>query len=160
MSSSSDVFPERSSGEVFMESRIASVKACSPGPPRSTTRPCTRSANRSPTSEYRAGNHRFAELKPHVEDLVRRQTRLLNGYLAEAEKVVRSDEGIDDETGLKLLRVSRGGPKMPRFMKLRKEQGVQEIVRRIESNYMRDKAMWEADEDLYYVIEEKQNSVV
>ncbi len=104
-------------------------------------------------------SHRFGELKPLVENLVRKQTRLLNSYLADVEKVLRSGEQIDHETGLKLLRISRGGPKLPRFMKLRKEPGIQEIIRSVESEYLRDKNMWEADQELYYVIEEKQNTV-
>ena len=103
--------------------------------------------------------HRFGELKPMVESLVHKQTRLLNGYLAEVEKVLRSDEPVDEETGLKLLRISRGGPKLPRFMKLRKEPGIQDIIHSVESNFLRDKNMWEADKELYFVIEEKQNSV-
>ncbi len=103
--------------------------------------------------------HRFGELKPMVENLVHKQTRLLNTYLAEAEKVIRSGEEVDRETGLKLLRVSRGGAKLPRFMKLRKEAGIQDIIRRVESDYLRDKNMWEADEELFYVIQEKENTV-
>ncbi len=103
--------------------------------------------------------HRFGELKPLVETLVHKQTRLLNTYLADAEKVIRSGEEVDHDTGLKLLRVSRGGAKLPRFMKLRKEPGVQDIIRRVESEYLRDKNMWEADEDLFYVIQEKENTV-
>jgi preprotein translocase subunit SecA len=103
---------------------------------------------------------RYGELKPAVEKLVRLQTRLLNEYLAEAERVLRNDGEIDDQLAVKLLQVSRGGPKMARLLKLKKDHpSVQEVISRTEAAYMRDKAMWEADQDLYYVIEEKQNSV-
>ena len=103
---------------------------------------------------------RYGELKGPVQSLVRLQTRLLNEHLAEAERVLRSDGEIGDELAVRLLQVSRGGPKMPRFMKLKKEfPRVQEIITKTEEAYMRDKAMWEADQDLYYVIEEKQNTV-
>jgi preprotein translocase subunit SecA len=104
--------------------------------------------------------HRFGELKPFVEGLVRKQTRLLNSYLDEIEAAFGSGGGkIDDDTALKLLRVSRGGPKLGRFMKLCKTAGAIDAIRRAESSYMMEKALWEVDADLFYVIEEKQHSV-
>ncbi|HEX9639710.1 MAG TPA: preprotein translocase subunit SecA, partial [Candidatus Krumholzibacteria bacterium] len=104
--------------------------------------------------------HRFAELKPNVEKLVRMQTRLLNDYLVDCERHLRdSGGGLDDEHALMMLRASRGGPKMSRFLKLTKQSGIQDRIRKTEYGYMQDKAMWEADKELYYVVEEKQNSV-
>jgi len=108
--------------------------------------------------------HQFAELNPRVSNLVRQQMKMVNNWLSDAERVLRpalkgEDVDIDDETALKLLRVSRGGPKNPRFRKLAQIPGVLETVQKTEEAFMRDKAMWEADADLLYVVEEKNNHV-
>ena len=108
--------------------------------------------------------HQFMELNPRVDKLVRQQMKIVNDWLGEAEKVMRpahdgTDVNIDPDTALKLLRVSRGAPKNPRFRKLAQIPGVLETVQRTEEAYMRDKAMWEADADLLYVVEEKHHQV-
>ena len=108
---------------------------------------------------------KFKELKPRVERVVRQQNRLVNQWVAEVEKALRgaSEDGdpvdVDDETALKLLRISRGAPKNKRFRRLLQLPGVMDVIRRTEEAYMRDKAMWEADADLFYVVEEKFHSV-
>jgi len=108
--------------------------------------------------------HQFPELNPLVTKVVRQQLKMVNNWLADAERVLRpalqgEDVDIDDETALKLLRVSRGAPKNPRYRKLAQIPGVLETVQRTEEAFMRDKAMWEADEDLLYVVEEKNHHV-
>jgi preprotein translocase subunit SecA len=108
--------------------------------------------------------HKFEELKPRVEQVVRLQERMSNQWIADLEKAIKgSDESqeihLDQETALKLLRVSRGAPKNKRYLKLTQVPGVLESVHKTEEAFMRDKAMWEADEDLFYVVEEKHNSV-
>ncbi|MCB1182955.1 preprotein translocase subunit SecA [bacterium] len=108
--------------------------------------------------------HQFTELNPRVNNLVRQQMKMVNDWLSDAERALRpalqgDDVAIDDETALKLLRISRGGPKNPRFRKLAQIPGVLERVQKTHEAYMRDKAMWEADADLLYVVEEKNNQV-
>ncbi|MBK6898168.1 MAG: preprotein translocase subunit SecA [bacterium] len=109
--------------------------------------------------------HRFEELQPRVEKLFRRQNRLINDWLGEAERILRdvNEDGdpvaVDQDTGVLLLRISRGAPKNKRFRRLAQLPGVLDAVKRTEENYMRDKAMWEADEPLYYVVEEKHHGV-
>jgi preprotein translocase subunit SecA len=106
---------------------------------------------------------RFEELKPRVERLVRAQAKTVNQWLAEVERVLHPDGDddvrIDDATALKLLRVSRGAPKNRRFQRLAQIPGVLETIQHTEAVFLRDKAMWEADEDLLYVVEEKNHSV-
>ncbi len=107
--------------------------------------------------------HRFPELKPRVERLVRQQSKIVNQWVADCERALKgAEEGdvvLDDETKLKLLRISRGAPKNRRYQRLKLIPGVAEAVQRTEEAFIRDKAMWEADEDLLYVVEEKHNSV-
>mgnify|MGYP002628832508 CR=1 FL=1 len=108
--------------------------------------------------------HRFEELQPRVERIVRQQTRLVNDWLADVERALRNVEesgdspDIDDETAVALLRISHGAPKSTRFRKLVQLPGVLEKISKTEEAFMRDKAMWEADEPLYYVVEERHNS--
>ncbi len=109
--------------------------------------------------------HQFTELNPRVQKVVRHQLRIVNEWIADVERTLRpalqqgEDVQLDDELRLKLLRISRGAPKNPRFAKLRQIPGVQEAIQRTEEAFMRDKAMWEADADLLYVVEEKHHSV-
>jgi preprotein translocase subunit SecA len=107
--------------------------------------------------------HRFPELKPRVEGLVRQQMKIVNQWVADCERVLKGAEDgdvtLDDETKLKLLRISRGAPKNKRYQRMKLIPGVAEAVQRTEEAFIRDKAMWEADEDLLYVVEEKHNSV-
>ncbi len=109
--------------------------------------------------------HQFVELQPRVEKVVRQQMRMVNDWIAEAERTLRpairdgENVDIDAETALKLLRISRGAPKNPRFRKICQVPGVLETIQRTEERFMRDKAMWEADADLLYVVEEKNNHV-
>ncbi|MBM4131519.1 preprotein translocase subunit SecA, partial [bacterium] len=108
--------------------------------------------------------HQFTELNPRVQNVVRGQMKILNEWLTDAERALRAasqgdDVTIDEATALKLLRISRGAPKNPRFRKLAQIPGVLETIQRTEESYMRDKAMWEADADLLYVVEEKNHHV-
>ena len=108
--------------------------------------------------------HQFETLKPRVDRLVRQQNRLVNEWLSRVEKVFRgaTEDGasvdIDAETSLDLLRISRGAPKNKRFRRLAQLPGVLDAVNRTEEAFMRDKALWEADEPLLYVVEEKHRS--
>ena len=109
--------------------------------------------------------HQFEALAPMVASVVKQQTRLTNEWVSQAERALRGsgdpdgDLKIDDETALALLRISHGSPKNPRFRKLCQIPGVLEKIQRTEEAFMRDKAMWEADKDLLYVVEEKNNHV-
>jgi preprotein translocase subunit SecA len=101
--------------------------------------------------------HRFQELKPKVERLVRAQTALVNDFLADGLK--ERQDGNEYEFGIRMLQVSRGAPKNKRFMKAMKEPGVQRLVQRVEADFMRDKRLGELDEELYFAIDEKGHSV-
>jgi len=108
--------------------------------------------------------HQFEALAPMVASVVKNQARITNDWVSQAERALRSagpdgDLKIDDETALTLLRISHGAPKNPRFRKLCQVPGVLEKIQRTEEAFMRDKNMWEADKDLLYVVEEKNNHV-
>ena len=109
--------------------------------------------------------HQFEELNPRVNRVVRQQMKIVNNWIAEAERTLQpaiqagENLNIDSDTALKLLRISRGAPKNTRFRKICQVPGILESINRTEESFMRDKAMWEADADLLYVVEEKNNHV-
>ncbi|MBD3170021.1 MAG: preprotein translocase subunit SecA [candidate division Zixibacteria bacterium] len=101
--------------------------------------------------------HRFKEMKPLVQKLVKRQTTLVNKLIAEGEKLLEQNE--DYEAGIRLLGAQRGSPKNKKLLKLFKEQGVQKLVSRVEADFMREKRIHEIDEMLYFAIDEKEHSI-
>lgn len=109
--------------------------------------------------------HQFEDMNPRINNVVRQQLKMVNNWLSDVERVMRpalakgEDVDIDDDTALKLLRISRGAPKNTRYRKLAQVPGILETVKRTEEAFMKNKAMWEADEDLLYVVEEKNNHV-
>lgn len=101
---------------------------------------------------------RYTDLRPLVDDLMRRQTQLVNSILAKAEEKLK-DPKTEYEAGELILQARRGSPKHRRLQKLYQEQGIKKLEQRIENDYLRDKRMPELDEELYFIIEERQNSV-
>lgn len=103
--------------------------------------------------------HEFNELKPLVSDLVSLQKQNLVKVLAEAKKLL--SEGDEKEGGKLLLRVHRGLPKNKALIKFLSQEGVKQILQKTENTYMQDnnKLMPEIDEDLYFVVEEKNNQI-
>ena len=101
----------------------------------------------------------FDEMKPKVEKLVNAQRNLINNLLAEAKKLY--SEGKEQEAGLPLLRCYRGLPKNKALIKFLSEQGVKTLLQKTENYWMQDnsKNMPKVDEVLYFVIDEKNNSI-
>ena len=60
-----------------------------------------------------------------------------------------------------LLRVYRGLPKNKALIKFLSQEGMKQILQKTENTYMADnnKLMPEVDEDLWFVIEEKNNQI-
>ena len=102
-------------------------------------------------------SHRYEDMRPLVEKLVRAQTRVVNDILKRAEEELES--GDEYEGGILLLQVQRGMPKNRRFMKRLQEEGVKRLVQRVEADYIRDKRTGELDEDLYFSIDEKSHII-
>jgi preprotein translocase subunit SecA len=103
----------------------------------------------------------FFELKPRIEKLVDAQKRAINGFLNEAKKKIA--EGNDDpkDGGLALFRASRGLPKNSALIKFLSEPGMRVKLQKAENYYLADqqREMPKADAELYFYIDEKNNSV-
>jgi preprotein translocase subunit SecA len=83
----------------------------------------------------------------------------LNTCLTDAKKLFA--EGKEKEAGIPLLRAYRGLPKNTALIKFLSETGVRALLQKTENYYMQDqqKEMHKIDEELYFVIDEKNNSV-
>jgi preprotein translocase subunit SecA len=103
----------------------------------------------------------FFELKPRIERLVEAQKKATNQFLIEAKKKIA--EGNDDpkDGGLALFRAHRGLPKSTALIKYLSEPGIRVKLQKSENFYLADqqREMPKADEELYFYIDEKNNSV-
>ncbi|MGB2475593.1 MAG: preprotein translocase subunit SecA [Flavobacteriaceae bacterium] len=103
--------------------------------------------------------HEFDQLKPKVADLFSKQRSLLTSVLANAKKDISS--GNTEGGGIELLRVYRGLPKNKALIKFLSEEGIKQLLQKTENFYMQDnnREMHVIDAELYFVIDEKNNSV-
>ncbi|HEX5172063.1 MAG TPA: preprotein translocase subunit SecA [Cyclobacteriaceae bacterium] len=107
----------------------------------------------------RGDEHEFYDLKPRIFKLVEAQKKLITQYLNDAKKLIA--DGNDKEGGLALFRAFRGMPKHKPVIKYLSETGTKAVLQKTENFYLQDnkKMMPEADKPLYFIIEEKDNSV-
>ncbi|MEG1545693.1 MAG: preprotein translocase subunit SecA [Bacteroides sp.] len=104
----------------------------------------------------------FEELRPLVERLVEVQKGVATKYLADAKKMILSADKKEQEEGyLALFRSHKALPKNKALIKYLSEQGIKANMLRTEEIYMEqnNKRMHEATDPLYFVIDEKMNSV-
>ena len=101
----------------------------------------------------------FEQYQPAIEQLYNLQKNLVTRLLAEARQLIA--EGRNDEGGIKLYRVHKGLPKYKPLIKYLSEQGVKALMQKTENTYMQDnnRRMPEIVDDLFFVIDEKLNSV-
>ncbi|MFT6844006.1 MAG: preprotein translocase subunit SecA [Flavobacteriales bacterium] len=115
----------------------------------------------------RGDKHEFDELKPRVEKLYNNQRTLVTGFLAEAKKLLKghNDGNVSKQDmtagSLALFRCYRGLPKSKALIKFTSEPGVKAILQKTENYYLQEqsKHMPEADEPLFFTIDEKNNSI-
>jgi len=104
-----------------------------------------------------ASLQQYKELKPLVSRIVKLQNRYVNELITGAMKDFEA--GNEREAAGKLLLAQRGAPKNKRLLKLYREKGVKVLVENLENELIRDKNLPQFDEQLYYVIDEKGNTV-
>jgi len=104
----------------------------------------------------------FEELCPEVEKIVNVQKILATKYLSDAKRLIASEDKKDQEEGfLALFRSHKALPKNKALIKFLSEPGIKAGMLKTEEIYMEqnNKRMPEAVEPLYFVIDEKLNSV-
>ncbi|HXR83815.1 MAG TPA: preprotein translocase subunit SecA [Hanamia sp.] len=109
----------------------------------------------------RGDQQEFESLKPRVEKIVEAQRKVTNAFLIEAKKKIA--EGNDDpkDGGLALYRSHRGLPKNNALIKYLSEPGMKVKLQKSENYYLgeQQKNMHIVDDELYFVIDEKNNQV-
>jgi len=115
--------------------------------------------------------HEFYELKPRVEVVVEAQRKYVNQALADAKRLLSfinaaSDDKTDtkvalEEGSIALLRAHRGLPKNKALIKFLSEPGIKALLQKTENHYMAEqgKHMKKIDVELFFVIDEKNNTV-
>ena len=103
----------------------------------------------------------FFELKPRIEKIVEAQKRATNQFLNEAKKKIADGNDDPKDGGLALFRAQRGLPKSTALIKYLSEPGIRVKLQKAENYYLADQSreMPKADEELYFYIDEKNNSV-
>jgi preprotein translocase subunit SecA len=107
----------------------------------------------------KSDTQQFDELKPKVEKLVAAQKKLVTQILADSKKLI--SEGKNDEGGLLLLRAYKGLPKSSALIKFLSEEGNKTLLQKTENLYMQNnsKEMPKVTDPLYFIIDEKANSI-
>ena len=103
----------------------------------------------------------YPELRPAIAQVVQSQNALAQRYLTEIKEDLREDNpnSSNERLGRNLLLVKRAAPRNKAFTKLMQEGELKKMVNDMEGIYLRDKKMHELDENLFYVVEERHNSV-
>ncbi|OFX27681.1 MAG: preprotein translocase subunit SecA, partial [Bacteroidetes bacterium GWA2_31_9] len=101
----------------------------------------------------------FDELKPKVLKLVTEQKNLVGQILNDAKKLIES--GDTNKGGVLLVRAFKGLPKNKVLIKFLSESGMKALLLKTENIYLAEnsKRMPEITEELFFVIDEKQNSI-
>ncbi|CAG1771509.1 partial Protein translocase subunit SecA, partial [uncultured bacterium] len=108
-------------------------------------------------------DQKFNEMKPRVERLVKLQTQFVAKILGDAEEMLAKAEKKEDviEAGKLLLRASRGLPKSKKLFKLVAEPENKKLLQDTELEFLREKGknMYIIDDELYFVIDEKNHTI-
>lgn len=106
----------------------------------------------------------YAEFNTAVERLVRKQNELVNQLVAEGERAMETND--QNAAALQFYKAQMGGPKNKRLMKVLQEQGVKQMVQRIELEVIADRKLpiskrsyRDLEDDLLFVLDEKGHTV-
>jgi preprotein translocase subunit SecA len=107
----------------------------------------------------KSDTQQFDELKPKVERLVNAQKKLVTQILADSKKLIADNK--NEEGGVLLLRAYKGLPKNNALIKYLSEEGNKSLLLKTENFYMQNnsKEMPKVTDELYFIIDEKANSI-
>jgi preprotein translocase subunit SecA len=105
-------------------------------------------------------DQKFDEMKPKVERLVRLQGSFVAKLVADAENLLKEDNN-SPEAGIYIFRAYRGLPKSNKLTKVLSEPANKKLMNSTEMEFLREKAknMHIIDDELYFVIDEKNNTI-
>ncbi|MFM7661483.1 MAG: preprotein translocase subunit SecA [Bacteroidota bacterium] len=120
----------------------------------------------------RGEEHEYYELKPRIERVVTAQKQYIQQCISEARKHLSflsgdsPENGVNtkkalEDGGIALLRAHRGLPKNKALIKFLSEPGIRVHLQKTENYYMQEqgKHMKKIDAELFFVIDEKNNSI-
>lgn len=111
----------------------------------------------------RGDNQEFEQLKPEIKKLYEAQRVLVTKLLAEAKTLLTEGASAENEKlgGECLFRSYRGLPKNKALIKFLSEPGMRALMQKVENFYIaeQNKNMHIIDDELYFVIDEKNNTV-
>ncbi len=106
----------------------------------------------------------FGEHNQSVLRIFRRQTEIVNVLVGEADRAM--EQGDKDAAALGYFKAQLGSPKNKRLMKALNEQGVKQLVQKMELDYLADRKLppakqqfRELENDLFFVLDEKGHTV-
>jgi len=99
--------------------------------------------------------------KPRIQQLVEVQKQVVSKSLLEAKKLIAEGKDGPQDGGIHLMRAFRGLPKNTALIKYLSEPGIKVKLQKAENYFLSEqqKHMPEVDEELYFHIDEKNNSV-
>ncbi len=107
-------------------------------------------------------DQQFEALKPRVEKLVEAQRAYVTKLLSDAKNMMKSDDPkVVEEGTLALFRAYKGLPKNRPLIKFLSEPGIKAQMLKTENFYMQEnnKNMYIATDPLFFVIDEKSNTI-
>ncbi|MDO4707022.1 MAG: preprotein translocase subunit SecA [Porphyromonadaceae bacterium] len=110
----------------------------------------------------RGDDQLFEEFLPNVEQVVEAQRKLTHQLLIDAKRKIASEDKEEREEGyLLLFRTFKGLPKNKALIKFLSEPGIKTGMLKTEEYYLQDnmRNMHLVTDDLYFVIDEKHNSI-
>lgn len=112
----------------------------------------------------RGDQQEFDQLKPDVVKLFETQKKLVTTILAEAKRLLSDPNATEEDKKRgadQLFRAYRGLPKNNALIKFLSEEGMKSLMQKTEGFYMQNKNenMHIIDDELYFVIDEKLNTV-
>ncbi len=101
----------------------------------------------------------FEQYRPAIENLYNMQKNFVTNLVAESRKLMA--EGKNEEGGILMYRAHKGLPKYKPLIKFFSEPGIKVQMQKTENIYMADnnRRMPEITDELFFVIDEKMNSV-
>ncbi|ACX84182.1 preprotein translocase subunit [Blattabacterium sp. (Periplaneta americana) str. BPLAN] len=112
-----------------------------------------------PVHPHKDNKEEFKLLKDEIENIVNQQNIEVTKFFQESKNLIKSGE--KKLGGFKLLQAYRGLPKKKSLIKFLSEEKIRLLLQKVESQYLQDngREMHKVDKDLYFVIDEKNNTV-
>ena len=101
-------------------------------------------------------NEQYTTWKSSIESIIKKQSHFVNEMLSDIDSLLENDKA---EAGKRLLIASKGTPKNKKLQKIFQIPGTQQLMSKVESDFIRDKKIAEIDDELYFSIDERSNIV-